>query len=357
MTSSTKSDRTFKTSLLWWFKGLDDPAAQREVARLLENPLKSRIFAALPTPTAAAAAERVCWVESRRKLKPYFLFVPRLALYNVEAAYEQAKAEADVTYSPHTAFRSLKSGNEWAVDFVNEFGPLELLDERQPRQRLEREDLIDFGSEEDDDIKERCVWVDIDDFWDRHRRFVSVTKLWEFRGSYEKLVYALSELVGLRVDPQIGVWRHGSGYSIASGLPWRDGEFSQWVRKTNSKRTAAAAADIIKRELNLHCHEMKSQWTCSDPHRLGFRIVPTATSLWAAIWHLFARDTSEGLGWRVCPHCSRLFYPKRKDSYFCESKYQKLHAGKRWWEEHKESELANRRNERAAQTKKHSAKQ
>ena len=101
---------------------------------------------------------------------------------------------------------------------------------------------------------------------------------------------------------------------------------------------------------------MKSQWTCPDPHRLEFQIVPAAPSLWAAIWHLFARDTTEGLGWRVCPHCSKLFYPKRKDSYFCESRYQKLYAAGRWWEEHKESELASRRKKRARQLKRADAK-
>jgi hypothetical protein len=359
MTAIARPDRTFKTTLLWWFKGLDDRATQRKIARLLENPVESRIFAALPTPTPATAMDRVCWVQSRHKLKPHFLFIPRLVLYDVEAAYEQAKAEADVTFSPHTAFRSLNSGNEWAaIDFVNEFGPLDLLDEQQPRRRLEREDLSEVGSEEENDIQERCVWVDIDDFWDKHRRFATVAKLWELRESYHKLVYALSELSGLGVNPPVGVRRHGQSYSLASGLPWGDCEFRQWFRKANPKRAAvaAAAADIIKRELNLHCYEMNSQWTCLNPNRLEFRIVPTATSLWTAIWHLFARDTSEGLGWRVCPHCSKLFYPKRKDSYFCESKYQKRFASRRWWEEHKESELANRRKERAGQTKKYGVK-
>lgn len=351
MAAGAKSDRTFKTTLLGWFKGSDSPATQREVAKLLENPVGSRIFAALPAPTGTTPGERVCWVQSRHQLRPHFLFVPRAALYSVGAAYEQAKTEADVNYSPHTAFRSLSSGNEWgAIDFVNEFGPLDLLDEQQPRQRLDREEIVECGTE-DDEIKVRHIWVDIDDFWEKHRRFVSLVKLWELRGNYDKLVYALSELNVLRVYPPIGVWRHRHGYSLASGLPWEVGRFDQWLRKANPKRVAAAAAEIIKRELNLHCDEMKSQWTCPDPHRLEFQIVPAAASLWAAIWHLFARDTTEGLGWRVCPHCSKLFYPKRNDSYFCESRFQKLYAARRWWEEHKESELANRRKKRAGQPK------
>jgi hypothetical protein len=356
MTARAKSDRTFKTTLLSWFKGSDSRATQREIAGLLENPMERRIFEGLPIPMATTLQERVCWIQSELAPKPHFLFVPRVIPYSVEAAYEQAKVEADVAYSPHTAFLNLSSEKEWAaIDFVNEFGPLDLLDEQQPRLRLEKEEMIEIDVEEDS-VKVRHVWVDINDFWEKHRRFVAIAKLWELRGDYEGLVLALSKLASLKVHPPVGVWRHGQNYSIANGLPWRVGEFGQWLRKANRERVASAAAEIIKRELDLHCYGMKSQWVCADPQRFQFRIVPSAASLWEAIWHLFARDTTEGLGWRVCPHCSKLFYPKRKDSYFCESKYQKLYSASRWWEQHKQAELANRRKKRAEKTKNDNAK-
>lgn len=92
---------------------------------------------------------------------------------------------------------------------------------------------------------------------------------------------------------------------------------------------------------------MQVRWTSTDHSSLTFKLVPQAKSLWMAIWHLFARDTTEGAGWRICPHCSKLFYPRRRDSYFCESKYQKLYAASRWWETHSEEELEKRRRERA----------
>lgn len=296
----------------------------------------------------AAPERRICWIRSGDKLRPHFLFLPRKNAYSVEAAYEHARVQSDGQYSPHTAFRSLTDDGA-AVRFVNEFGPLELLNEAQPRQRLEVEDLIDFGVVEEScsapEPRSVCIWVDLEDFWQKHRRFVSVVKLWELRESYEAMVYALSELSALRVWPPIGAWRHGERYSPASAFPWLDGEFHLWFRKANPTRVMAASAAIIQAELNLWCYEMRVRWTCPEPSRLQFQIVPFADSLWSAMWHLFARDMS-GLGWRICPHCSKLFYPKRKDSYFCDPKYQKLHAANRWWREHKDVELAKRRKAR-----------
>ena len=353
MTGTNKPDRTFKTSLLFWHKGFVRRAAQRRIGKLLSKPIEFRIFESLPTPVLTQLIEdQVCWVRRHATLRPFFLFVPCFQPYNVEDAYERAKAQSDGQYSPHTAFRRLGPGNAWeAVDFVNEFGPLELLDESEPRRPLRQEDLLDLDEvifdEEEPVPRERCVWIDVDDFWNKQKRFVAVAKLWESRESLQGMWSALSELATLSVYPQIGARRRGQQFFWGSAFPWDDGKFHKWVRGANMERLLAASAEIIKAELNLQAHEMRIQWTCSDPSRQEFRIVPAAPALWPAIWHLFARDTSEGLGWRACPHCSKLFYPKRKDSYFCESKYQKLHAANRWWNEHSEEELDKRRKGRA----------
>jgi hypothetical protein len=353
MAGTNKPDRTFKTTLLFWHKGIVRRTEQRRIAELLAKPIESRIFESLPAPTSTdSALDHVCWVRRWRTPRAFFLFVPRLQRYNVEDAYELAKAESDGQYSPHTAFRNLDAGDAWAaVDFVNEFGPLELLDESEPRQPLRSEDLLDLGEltpgEEEPVYKERCVWVDVDEFWNKQKRFAAVANLWESRESPQAMTSALCELAMLPVDPPIGAPRYGRKVGFTSAFPWRDSNFHQWVRGANTERRMAASAKIINAELNLQAHEMEIKWTCSDPSRQEFQIVPSASSLWPAIWHLFAKDTSEGLGWRVCPHCSKLFYPKRKDSYFCEPKYQKLHAANRWWNEHSEEELDKRRKERA----------
>jgi len=354
MAGTNKPDRTFKTTLLFWHQGCVRPAGQRSIAKLFASPIESRIFESLPAPVLTqSTVDHVCWVRRYKRLQPFFLFVPCLQPYDVEDAYERAKAESECQYSPHTAFRSLSTGEVWeALDFVNEFGPLELLDESEPRRPLRQEDLLDLGEvipgEEEPVPKERCVWVDVDDFWNKQKRFVAVAKLWESRESPQAMWLALSELATLSVYPQIGARRYGQESVFGSAFPWEDGKFHRWVRGANMERLMAASAEILKAELNLQAHEMRIQWTCSEPSRQQeFRIVPTAPALWPAIWHLLARDTSEGLGWRVCPHCSKLFYPKRKDSYFCKSKYQKLHAANRWWNEHSAEELDKRRKERA----------
>lgn len=348
-----RPDRTFKTALLWWKKGQDRSAVQREIATLLGKPIDSRVVDELPQPKAMAAPKyRVCWVRSGDNLGPHFLFHPWLNAYNVEDAYERARAKNDGRYSPHTAFRSLNGDNAAAIRFVNEFGPLELLDEAQPRRRIELGDTVDFGEVDVDDLHSTpepravCMWIDLGDFWEKHRRFVAVAKLWEARTDRNTMITALSELAALRVWPPIGARRHSQGFSPVSAFPWRDGEFHLWCREAKAEQVMASSAEIIRAELNLQCFEMRTRWTCFDPSGLRFRVAPAAGSLWTAIWHLFARDTSDGLGWRICPHCSKLFYPKRKDSYFCKSKYQKLYAAERWWEEHKDVELAKRKAKR-----------
>jgi len=164
---------------------------------------------------------------------------------------------------------------------------------------------------------------------------------------------ALSEIATLSVYPLIGARRCQGGFVPGSAFPWRDGYFFEWVRKAQDQQLMEAAAGIIAKELDLNTDQMRLSWGCANPSRLQFHLVPYATSLWSAIWHLFARDTSAGIGWRVCPHCLKLFYPRRKDSYFCEPKYQKLYAANRWWSEHSNEELGKRRKERSKMRLKH----
>lgn len=371
MVAQHRPDRTFKTSLLPWWKGNDSVKTLREMASLLDSPpIQSRLFSSLPTPTPAVTLtsarirvrgefprsrttsapeisnlERVCWLQIREQLIPHFLFVP-WDCYDIDAQYEKAKSEFDPYYSPHGSFRKLGSNNTLEVlDFVKEFGPLELLNEEQSRQELES--LIAQGPEE---ISLRSVWVNLGDFRLKHRRFSTVAKLLEARETPAEIVSALAEVAKLKVNPPIGAVRDGGRYLgweyLSPTPPWYE-DFEQWAGEASQEQIMDAAVDIIRRELNLNADGLKVVWQCQDPSRLEFRIQPRASSLWSAIWYLFGRDTTEGIGWRVCPHCSKLFYPKRKDSYFCESKYQKLHAANRWWNQHSGEELDKRRKERA----------
>ena len=94
----------------------------------------------------------------------------------MEAAYEQAKAASDGQYSPHTAFIRLNPDDNWsAIDFLNEFGPLELFDfdaDGRLRQQLALKDLIIVPRSQEGigfDVKTRCVWVNLEEFWEKHR--------------------------------------------------------------------------------------------------------------------------------------------------------------------------------------------
>src|SRR5271167_689805 len=135
------------------------------------------------------------------------------------------------------------------------------------------------------------MWVDVDDFWNKQRRFVAVTKLWESRESPQVIRSALSELATLSINPPIGARRYGQEFYSWNAFPSEDGSFHKWARKAEDKQLMEAAAEIIARELDLNTDRMRLSWVCRDPSRLQFYLVPYATSLWSAIWHLFARDT------------------------------------------------------------------
>jgi len=351
--ASDKATRTFKTCLLRWHRGVLRPREQREIAKLLEKPIESRIFEGLPAPNLVESTkDHVCWVRRHDDLRPFFFFVPRLSQYTVDNDYHKAKAESDGQYSPHTALRTLKAGDvEAALDFVNEFGPLELLDESEPRTPIELEDLLDqdefLPDTQETLLQSRGIWVSLDEFWQKQQRFVAVVELWESRESPGAMRSALSKIAVLPFNPPIGTSRRGDSRVFWSHtLPWRDGYFNAWERQANEKELREAAAEIIKCELTHNAGSMETLWTCSSPSRLQFHLIPRAGSLWSAIWHLFARDASTGLGWRICPHCHKVFYPKRRDSYFCSPKFQKQHAAQRWWDEHSEQELEKRREKR-----------
>ena len=184
MGTTDKATRTFKTGLLLWHGGATRPAEQRRIAQLLEKPINSRLFESLPIPTLPSSTEDcVGWIRRHDEPRPFFLFVPRFPPYKVEDRYLQAKTESDGQYSPHTALRTLRGRDILGtLDFVNEFGPLELLDESDLRKSLALEDLLEqdeiVPGEEATAARARCLWIDINDFWQKQLRFAAVVELW-----------------------------------------------------------------------------------------------------------------------------------------------------------------------------------
>jgi hypothetical protein len=104
----------------------------------------------------------------------------------------------------------------------------------------------------------------------------------------------------------------------------RKDEVLDWVEREVNRQAGSGCVPCWRRTDKLSPKEKSDE---NQP--TGFQLTLKANSLWAAMWELFARDTV-GLGWRVCVHCGRLFYPPRKDRYFCTSELQQLYSKRNW---------------------------
>jgi hypothetical protein len=113
-------------------------------------------------------------------------------------------------------------------------------------------------------------------------------------------------------------------------FPWQLSEQSgdEWLTHASMKELRDCALYLVNIELNAHMCGRRIVWhRGSEPLGEKFRPVIWVDSLWSAIWEFFGMDMT-GLSWRRCPHCQRLFYPKRKDQFYCTPRQQAL-ASKR----------------------------
>jgi hypothetical protein len=115
----------------------------------------------------------------------------------------------------------------------------------------------------------------------------------------------------------------------------------QAIPEFNDLQRNQLALWLIERELNRHS-QPTGRWLRSieyDPsdcvESVSFRVVLSATPMWALIWQLFAQETCSQRSWRICPHCNRAFYPPRKDRYFCTPRLQQLYSKRRWANENR----------------------
>ena len=83
------------------------------------------------------------------------------------------------------------------------------------------------------------------------------------------------------------------------------------------KKTQVTSFHLINLELNSHMRGRHIVWQRSwEPRKEGWRPVVWTESLWSAMWEFWGWDTASA-SWRRCPHCQRLFYPKRRDQFYC----------------------------------------
>jgi len=240
--------------------------------------------------------------------------------YNLRDAYERAHALNDPYLSPHGFFRRLAHGNNrHAREFLEEFGPLNLSAGRR----------VLLGDH---------VGVSLEQFWHAHARFCLVVELWENLDDRTRLCATLLEAYRHRDDiSELEPLPIGTGLAPPPSsepqpyrFPWdrKKQQSEEWLRQASLTDLRECSLDLIKRELDLHIRNRRIVWQrIGNGRKEGWRPVLWVESLSSAMWEFWGWDTT-GVSWRRCPHCQRLFYPKRRDQSYCTPRQQAL-ASKR----------------------------
>jgi hypothetical protein len=252
--------------------------------------------------------------------------------YDLRTAFNEAKSLKDPYRAPHSTFRALDQSNHFqAVQFLAQFGPLEL-----------------EGGE--------SFWVDLDEFWTKRARFTGAAKLWENRDNGLKLREVLKDLrihlseideadqiefapmrvnwgvVGLRQNspkPEDFSREENASSGFLHPLRAPSDFFEDWIQRVPTGFLRQYALTLLNRELNVQMTGRSIYWQLMQigSHE-GFRPAIAADSLWKTLWEFLGLETADERMWRICPHCMKLFCPKRSDQFYCSSRQQVL-ASKR----------------------------
>ena len=223
-------------------------------------------------------------------------------VYRPSKKYELAQRKSDPYLSPHGMFRRMAAGNYvQALEFVKEFGPLIL--------RGYVEDVSHRSS--------ILVRVELADFWKAHRHFICVSKL------HESLVANDTKALRNAIEEYV---------SQGHRLPL-------WAAESLSDPAAARyfAREVIEKEISDHTEDISFAWTWESGK---FVRSCRFESLLSVIWDQLATDLA-GISWRICPHCGKLFYPPRKDRFYCTTRQQTI-ASKQEYEEYRARERRKR---------------
>ncbi len=253
------------------------------------------------------------------------------ARYDFREKFNEALNARDPELAPHVMFRRLTPGNDAvALGFIRDCGPLFL----------------------DDMTRNPIVWIDLNDFWRRHARFVAIVRLYETLDDCERLRNALASMVeNLQSLNEAGPQEIGKIPDTGRNTPFiryvylhepqefgrvdQDGDLT-W----DHQRLRDHAREIIQAELILQTFEgIRSGWVELDEEEgFGFRPTRIATSLSAAIWEMFGLDTWRGYGWRSCRECAKYFYPSQVNSECCCPEHQALWSKRQYAKKRRESE-------------------
>jgi hypothetical protein len=275
-----------------------------------------------------------------------WIFLKAGSYYDLMKDYRRAMKRGRVDTTPHGWFWGLPSENfELAARFLNNFGPLG----QSFTVRL------DGGDE--------YAWLDLGDFWNKQLRFKTVTKLWITLEDIRALRESWAELGAqlARVDA-------ADDFPVGSILMPKDtghveldltilrqlrdlvstgGNIKGWLENdVDASTIRRETISLVEGELHGQLRQLARWRRVPGTMRPGFELTLAPNTLWSALWYLFALDTQSGVGWRICPHHQRLFYPPRSDRFYCTTEEQTQHSRLAWWEKHKGPELEKRRKAR-----------
>jgi hypothetical protein len=236
-------------------------------------------------------------------------------MYDLRAKYESARERDDPLLSPHGFFRSLQFGNRrHALEFTSTFGPLTW----KPQVIAKGADLY--------------TRLNLAEFWAKHRRYCRVAALIENHSRPAELRDTLSTL-----QKEIALLDVADSFPLSLPRPFHRAsrrqlgtnraEFDKWLGSATDDDLRSLAESVIHRELVRQLHTRKPWWIRKQPE-LRFELTLLSGTLWNILWEMLAWDTSSGIFWRICPHCGKLFYPPRRDRFYCTSRQQVL-ASKR----------------------------
>jgi hypothetical protein len=254
-------------------------------------------------------SDRVCFREGEKY--PLLLIQTTNQTYKLRELAEEARLRRDPELAPHVNFRKLAHGNTAvAWGFLKEFGPLTL------------------GSM---DPSEVC-WVDLNDFWRRHSRFVAISRLYENLGNREELRKAFLDMVrdldslNAAGPAKLG-WLPDQGKKfiayarIRTPEAYSSGDQDPWL---NHELLRIDARELIFAELTLQTEGgIGTSWIpVEEDGIIKFRPERVILSLWAGIWERFGLDTWTGMTWRACRVCGKYFYPLQRNSDCCTPEHQ-----------------------------------
>jgi len=266
-------------------------------------------------------------------------------LYDFRQKFEEAQRERDPEIAPHVRFRRLAPENDAvALGFILECGPL-------------------F---QDDMTRKPIVWIDLNDFWRKHARYVAVVRLYETLDDCEKLRNAVVDIAERRqildaAGPAgLGMIPHSHKNQPFARLVnfWQLEEYTMLDQDGDPMLDHQVlrdhAREIICAELMLQTFQgIYPGWKELDEKEgMGFRPTRVVTSLWAAMWDMFGLDTWRGYGWRSCRICPKYFYPLQINSECCNPEHQALWSKRQYAKKRREAEKL-KASKRRRQTKKH----